>query len=135
MKRYLKIQFVRYLISGTTAALTQLVVTFVLTEGLGLYYLSSACLGFVGAFIVSFLLQKFWTFEDMSHENVSVQVPLSLTIALVGLALNTLLLYILVEYFHLWYIFSQFISMGLISTSNYFVYKAWVFRPSEQVIQ
>jgi len=130
VKRYLKIRVVRYLISGTTAAMTQLVITYALTEFFGLYYLSSSCLGFVTAFMVSFLLQKFWTFEDKSQDNVHIQIPLSLSIAIIGLILNSALLFVLVEYLHIWYVIAQFFSMGIISTCNYFIYKAWVFKPN-----
>lgn len=128
MKKYLSIQVVRYVIAGTSSAMTQLAFTYILTEFLHLYYLSSACLGFVAAFTVSFTLQKFWTFQDHSQDNIHFQVPVYLGLALLGLFLNSSLLFALTEYLHIWYPVSQFFAMGFVSVCNYFVYKAWVFK-------
>jgi len=78
--------------------------------------------------MVSFLLQKFWTFKDHSQDKIHIQVPLYLGLAILGLALNSSLLYVLVEYAHLYYVTAQFFAMGFISVCNYFIYKAWVFK-------
>ncbi|HEY4504762.1 MAG TPA: GtrA family protein [Candidatus Paceibacterota bacterium] len=123
-----KNQIVRYLIAGTSSAMTQLVLTFILTHFFHLYYLSSSCLGFVAGFMVSFLLQKFWTFQDLSQDRNHFQVPVYLGLAITGLILNSSLLYLLVEYAGLWYVFAQFIAMGVVSTGNFFAYKFFVFR-------
>jgi len=37
-------------------------------------------------------------------------------------------LYVLVEYFHIWYIFSQIIAIGIATLWNYGGSKTWVFH-------
>ena len=124
-------RFFRYLASGGTAATTDLVILYLLTDGFGLHYLFSAVLAFVAAFFVSFFLQKFWTFEDASVEKVHMQATVYLLVALGNLALNTLLMYIFVEWIHLWYMAAQFFASGLLAFVTFFISRDIIFKKKE----
>ncbi len=71
-------RIIRYLISGGTAALTDLVLLYILADKLGIWYMYSVVLAFAVAFFVSFFLQKFWTFEDngtsKAHRQITVYI-------------------------------------------------------------
>ena len=117
----------KYLVSGGTAACVNLGTLYLLTEYAHIYYLQSAVLSFILAFFVSFFLQKFWTFQDMRKEVVHWQMMWYLSLSLINLLINTLLIYTLVEYVHLWYLMAAVVSGALLAVSNFFIYKHVIF--------
>src|SRR3989344_3074899 len=120
----------RYLIAGSAAAVTNLVSLYFFTSILQIWYIISTVLAFIIAFIVSFTLQKFWTFTDSSTERWKSQATLYLAITSTNLGLNTLLMYIAVDYLHIHYLVAQFFISGLIAVESYFVYQIFVFKKS-----
>ena len=120
-------KIVRYLFSGGAAAFVDLGILFVLTHYAKLWYLLSAVIAFLFAFMVSFTLQKFWTFEDHSTDGYGGQIRLYFIISLVNLGLNTLLLYISVDFIGIHYMLSQVFVSGIIAVISFFVYRKFVF--------
>ena len=121
-------QIIKYLIAGGTAALVDLALLYFLTDILSIWYLISASLAFIIAFFVSFFLQKFWTFRDSNKEVIYKQMGVYLGVALINLALNAALMYVLVDGFKIWYMCAQFMASGLIAFESYFVYKIFIFN-------
>src|SRR3989344_4960681 len=96
-ERYAKhIKIPRFIISGGTATVTNLGTLFLLTHFLNVWYLVSSVIAYLGAFFVSFSLQKFWTFRDHSKERIRRQAGVFFLIMIIGIFFNTLMLYILV---------------------------------------
>ncbi len=118
----------RYLIAGGTAAFTNIALLFVFTDFLGIWYIASAIMAFILAFIVSFTLQKYWTFQDGSKDQIHRQAVIYLTVAVVNLLVNTGLLYLQVEYLGVYYIFAQLIASALIAVESFFVYQIFIFK-------
>lgn len=123
----------RYIIAGGTAAAVNLSILFVLTEYVGLWYLFSAVIAVASAWIVSFTLQKFWTFKDRSMDRLHIQAPLHLTVSLANIVVNTGLLYIFVEYIHMWYLAGQVLSGALLAIVDYFIYKHYIFAKRSSI--
>jgi putative flippase GtrA len=121
-------QLVRFIISGGTATAVNLGSLFLLTHIAGLWYLTSSGIAFMVAFFVSFTLQKFWTFEDASKNRLRFQASIYFVIILLGLGINTALIYTFVQYAHLHYLVAQLISGVFIAVMNYFSYKHVVFK-------
>ena len=82
---------------------------------------------FLTSFFISFLLQKFWTFQDMRKEVVHWQMMWYLGLSLINLLINTLLIYSLVEYLHLWYLAAAVVSGALLAISNFLIYNHVIF--------
>ena len=126
----------RYLVSGGTATLLDIVLLYILTRFAHLWYLASAVLAFIVAFGVSFTLQKFWTFRDHATDGVHRQAGKYLAVSVFNLGLNTLLVYAFTDQLHLWYIFSQILAAGLIALVSFFVYKRFIFcAPSGTMLE
>ena len=128
-------RIVRFVVSGGTATAVNLGILFVLTHLFGLWYLLSSVIAFLGAFFVSFTMQKYWTFEDDSTSRLRSQALIYLSIILVGLGVNTALIYSFVEYARLHYVVAQLISGIFIAVMNYFSYKHLVFREAGESVQ
>ncbi len=121
-------RLVRYLISGGTAAVLDLGLLYFFTDILLIHYLTSAILAFVLTFFVSFMLQKFWTFQDDSTERVHTQAFFYFLMAFINLGLNTVLMYLFVDVGKFWYLGSQFLASGLLAFESFFVSRLFIFK-------
>lgn len=118
---------VRFFISGGTSAFVDLVLLYLLNSVLGMHYLTSAILAFIGAFGVSFTLHKFWTFK--SHgESARKQVIMYLGTSLFGLFMNTLLMYVFVDYFNFMVLGAQVIVGLIVAVFSFFLSHNFVFK-------
>lgn len=124
---------VRYIISGGTAAAANLSILYILTEFFGVWYLASSIAAVCVGWVVAFLLQKFWAFQSPELDRVHIQLSLHTLLSLANIALNTVLLYMFVEWGHLWYIVAQIIASGLLACMNYFVYKRYIFPSKSEL--
>lgn len=134
LAQLLRLQFVRFLVAGGVAVAVNLGALYAFTEFLGVYYLVSAVCAFFVSFSVSFVLQKFWTFGERTHERAHAQAAAYLVLQLTALVLNTTLLYLFVTYLHFWYIFAQaVISLG-IACVVFFINKLIIFKRTDIVV-
>ena len=117
----------RFIITGSLAAFATLGILYAATTYGHLWYLYSSVLGFIGGFIVSFLLSKFWTFENRALAGSSRQLVFHLSVALANLGINTVLLYMLVDWLGLWYLLAQAFASVAIAFESYFAYR-WIYR-------
>ncbi len=118
----------RYVAAGLTGASTQIGLLYIFTDIVKIWYIYSSIIAFVSAIIVSFLLQKFWTFKDGSTNKMHHQAFKYLVTAITGLIANTLLMYLFVDLIGLWYIFAQIVIGGMIMIFNFLMYKFFVFH-------
>lgn len=123
----------RYFITGGTAGVTDLVVLYLLNSFFGIHYLVSAIIAFIVAFIVSFTGHKFWTFKS-HRERTHYQVVLYFVASMFGLILNTLLMYIFVDHFHVQVILSQIIVGLLVACVSFFISRNMVFKYNPVVL-
>lgn len=113
----------RYVISGGSAAVTHLLVYFLLTAYLRLWYIWSAAFAFLAAVSVSFLMQKYFTFGNLDKQEINQQTALFLAVQILNLGVNALLLYIAVDWFKFHYFSSQIIVLGIVATYSFFIYQ------------
>lgn len=127
----------RYIVSGSTAFAVNFVFLYIFTEVFGIWYLSSAILSFTFSLIVSFLLQKIWTFQNKDMEKADRQLSFYLVITIVNLAVNTILMYWFVGKMEIHYLLAQIITSIIISLYSFLIYKHFVFkvRPNIEEVQ
>ncbi len=121
---------VRYLISGGTSAVTDLVILYILVHYIGMHYLIAAIIAFILAFCVSFTLHKFWTFKSHEQETHK-QVAVYLTVSLLSLGLNTLLMYLFVDHLGVQVLVAQIIVGALVAVCTFFISRNFVFKYKE----
>jgi putative flippase GtrA len=122
------IKTIKYIISGGTAAVVDLAFLAIFVDIFKINYLISAILAFLIAFSVSFILQKFWTFQDKSTEGMHKQATIYFIVSSTNLGINTLLMYLFVDHFHIHYFLSQILASGLLAISSYFIYSRFIFK-------
>jgi len=125
-------RIVRYIISGTSAAAVSIATLYFATDILGVWYLYGSTLGFIFGLVVSFFLQKLWTFQNAENHPLIVgfQFGRYVLVAILNLAANTTFMYALVEWLSFWHILAQAVTSGLIALVTFFAYGR-IFRQSK----
>lgn len=117
----------RYVFSGIIISLSNFIVLYLLVQKLHFWYLISSVISFSFGIIIGYYLHKFITFKNYSTDNIVVQFFGFLVFNLVMLTLNTFLMYIFVDIFGLWYLFSQIFITIFLATINYIFFSRILF--------
>ena len=115
--RFLKFAFV-----GAFGALVNTSLLYIFTEYFGIYYLLSSILAMEMAIIFQFALNDYWTFRDKRSSNLRIfffRLLKSNLWRVAGIFVNVSVLYVLTEFFGVYYIFSNFIGIGCAFVFNY----------------
>ena len=120
-------QAVRFCIAGAVGVIAYYATLYCLTEYLGVWYIASAVIGFTLNTGLNFTLQKFWTFQDKNTYLIRRQLMLYSLMTILFLILNTLCLYLMVQYLHMWYIGAQMILTVVISILS-FIFSGKIFK-------
>lgn len=119
-------QMLKFVVAGGLSTVANFVVLYTLTEFAHIYYLASATVAFIVAFVVSFVLQKFWTF-DQNTGAAHTQIALYFIAAMVNLVATVGLLYLFTDLLHMWYMLSAFFTALIIAIASFFLYRSVIF--------
>ncbi|MFA5131277.1 MAG: GtrA family protein [Patescibacteria group bacterium] len=126
---------VKFFIAGSSASITDLVLLFIFHGVLKWPLVFSTSLAFIVSFVVSFTLQKFWTFRNFSQEKAAHQFVLYILNAFIGLNLNGVFMHLLVNRFGIWYLLAQVAVNLAIGFYNYIIYKSIIFKLGKNEIK
>jgi glycosyltransferase involved in cell wall biosynthesis/putative flippase GtrA len=118
----------RYFICGITAASINIGSLYIFTDIVGIWYLYSSILSFLLSLIISFTLQKFVVFRDTETHKIHREFIKFFVAAVLGVITNTILIFICVDMFGIWYIFSQIIAGFFVMIQNFILYKFFIFN-------
>jgi len=124
---------VKFFIAGCFAGATDLVFLFIFHGILKWGIVVSTSAAFVLSFLVSFTLQKFWTFRNYNKGMVG-QLALYIFNAFIGLNINGFLMHLLVNRYHIWYILSQIAVNLFLGFCNFIIYKFVIFRNNKNEV-
>ena len=125
---YGKRTVVVFLISGGSALAADVGVLYVSKGIFGIPLIPAVAVAFLAGFCVSFMLQKFWTFGDLSVDRVHTQASLYFIVATANFFLTLFLMYVLVEILNFWYILAKILVSGGIAFATFFIYKIFIFK-------
>jgi putative flippase GtrA len=119
--------FSGYIIFAGIAAVIELGLLYLLTDFGGLWYFYSAIISYLAGMLTNYTLNKYLNFMNRSRMIV-LQFGLFATVAVVGLVLNQILLFVLVEFAGLWYMYAKLISMAIIVVWSFYGHKKLTFN-------
>lgn len=122
-------QLFKFLVSGGTATLVHLGTFYLLSSVVGMWYGSATTIGFLLGFVVSFTLQKYWTFQESSKKGVHKQAGLFFVLQIGNLALNFLLMVVLVGGMGIPELIAQVCVLGFLAGCTFVTSKLFIFRP------
>ena len=123
----LRYQFIRYCVSGSTAALVDISTFYVLTQFTSIYFVAANVISFVLAASVNYTINRLWTFKSTSA-NVAGQFITFCTIGSIGLLINTGVLFALVTFASMTEIVAKVLVTGVVLFWNYFMNKHITFK-------
>ncbi len=97
----------------------------------GVPYLNGSAIAVSLSMVVSFLLQKNWTFENRTLEGAHTQFIQYAVLALGNLALNTGIVYVLIGKLEMFYLLAQAVAAATVATYSFFIYQLFIFKPRE----
>lgn len=118
--------FINYLFFGGIATVVDFGILYSLTEFLGIWYFFSAALSYIVGMFTNYSMNKYFNFRNRS-KRIAVQFGLFMTVALIGLALNQVILYALVEMAGLWYMSAKVISVFVVVFWSFYGHKKLTF--------
>ena len=119
------IRFVKFGMVGVINTLVNWIIFFIL-NALGMYYILANIIAYTLGTIHSYLWNTLWVFKY--KEKASTDTTIKFVILnVVGLGLNTGILYVLVDLCNLNKFIGLVITTGIVMIINYVVNKLWVF--------
>lgn len=118
-------KFVKYGVVGILGTLLHFFILIFLVS-LGSNVLFSSTSGFIVVLIISYFLNRNWTFHS-SEQGIRGFSKYSI-VSLFGLLLNTIIMYLSTYVFGLNYIIAQFLVVLIVPVSNFFLNNKWAFK-------
>ncbi len=123
---------IKYGIAGFSVALIQLSLVYLFTSIFGIFYIISTIAAFSIALCLSFVVQKLWTFHDLSTDRIKRQFTIYLFLGALNFFLNPVLLYFFVTFLGLLYLEGQVLVIGILATESYIINKTITFKKEEK---
>ncbi|MEQ9439958.1 MAG: GtrA family protein [Cyclobacteriaceae bacterium] len=122
------LQFLRYAAAGVVSVAIEYGMLVILVEQLGHDHLLFAnALAFTTASAGNYLISRYWVFERGKHRT-HVEMMAYFVSAAVGLLINQLVLWSLVEGVSLDYRIAKIGAIGAVVLWNYWIRRTWVFK-------
>lgn len=120
-------QFVKFGIVGVSSTIIDWGIYLLLTRIFGVFYLMAKILSFGVAVLNSYIWNRRWTFRSNDPAKLRQFIKF-LTISIVGVVLNTLIMFIAVDKFKLHDIFGLFLATAIVMIWNFLANKFYTFR-------
>ncbi len=120
-KKVFQIEFMRFLVIGGIGFIIDYSCMFILTEFMQINYLLSSMISFSFSATLNYIFCSRWVFKA-KKENVKSAAVFFL-VSIIGLALNTFIINILVEKYNIYYMISKIISSIIVVIWNYTIKK------------
>jgi len=128
-KRIYLRQLSKFVVVGSLSAAINFLILYSFTEWLSVWYLISCILGFIISAIFNFLVNKFWTFNNLIKGKQAFSQLLKFSIiASSALAINTLIIYSLTEFVSFDYRISWGFACLIVLFWNFAFNKSWTFK-------
>ncbi len=122
-------QFAKFCVVGSVGVFVNLLVYTLCLYVAQMHYMVAATLSFVVAVTNNFFLNQAWTFRGrFKVTGIVPRYARFFSVSLLGYVINLLVLYWLVEGWHVHELLSQFIAILIATTGNFLGSKAWVFK-------
>lgn len=125
------IRFIKFCLVGLSGVLVNEGLLWMLTEGLGLYYVISAAIAIETAILTNFILNDIWTFRDRRSPGIKSVLRRALKFNLVsvaGLGINMALLLTFTEVLGISYLISNLIGIAGATAWNFTINTLWTWR-------
>ena len=117
------LQFIKYFFVGLIAAIVNIAMLYIFTDLIKINYIISNIISFTLGLIVNYILSKKYVFVNEKIDNKNFEFVVYGLIGITGLLIDTLLLFILVDKFSIYYLIGKIISTLIVFIWNFVVRK------------
>ena len=117
--------FIIFCFIGLLNTIIHLSILYILVEYFSIYYVFSSFIGFIFAVTNSFVLNTVFTFKQRIKYKTKSRYSKFFIVSSIAAIINLSLLFIITEFFGIWYIFSQIIATFFSLTINFSGNKIW----------
>lgn len=128
IRSLLRLPLIKYGLVGGLGAGIHFAVLIMLVEMWHMNPIVASIVGFIVVLIISYLLNRWWTFETRQSGYVK-QFVKYVIVSCAGMVINTLIMYVTVEWISISYIIGQLISTVVVPIHNYIWNRRWTFTP------
>jgi len=119
---------IRYGLVGILGTIIHFASVILFVEAVRLDPVLGSGLGFLLVLVVSYILNRTWTFRSKSKG--ARQFIIYTLVSLSGLGLNSAIMFISVHILHWNYLYGQGLVVAVVPVSNYILNRFWTFRES-----
>lgn len=121
-------KFLKFGVVGFSGLFVDFGITYLTKEKLGVPKYIANAIGFITAATSNYFLNRVWTFQSHNPE-VMVEFTEFFIISMIGLGLNTLLLWVLVSRFKINFYVAKVFAIGLVTVWNFLANAFITFNP------
>ncbi len=121
----LVVQILRFGVVGVLAFIVDYGILYFLTEYVHLYYLLSSIISFLISLVVNYILSIKWVFDVQKKQTVK-DVIIFAVLSTIGLLINSLVMYLSVELFSIYYMIGKIIATFIVMVWNFITRKIFV---------
>lgn len=121
----LVVQILRFGVVGVLAFIVDYGILYLLTEHVHLYYLLSSIISFLISLVVNYILSIKWVFDVQKKQTVK-DVVIFAVLSTIGLLINSLVMYLSVELFSIYYMVGKIIATFIVMVWNFITRKIFV---------
>ena len=112
------LKFIKFGVVGFSGLIIDFVVTYLCKEKLKIHKLLSNAIGFCIAATNNYVLNRIWTFKSV-NDKIGVEFAEFFGVSIIGLGINTLVLWVLNEKFKFNFYFSKLCAIGTATLWNF----------------
>ncbi len=127
------VKFLKFGVVGFTGLFVDFGITYLTKEKLRIPKFVANGIGFSAAATSNYFLNRVWTFQSTNPE-MMVEFTEFFIIAMVGLAINTLILWLLVEYTRLNFYVAKVFAIGFVTIWNFLANAFITFSPEHMAM-
>mgnify|MGYP003478932792 CR=1 FL=1 len=117
--KFIIFKFLKFGVVGCSGMIVDFGLTYLCKEILRINKFLSNAIGFIVAATSNYFFNRIWTFES-HNEEIGVQYLQFMTVSVIGLGINSLVLYLLNEKLKWNFYFSKLIAIGVTTIWNFF---------------
>lgn len=129
----LLLKFLKFACVGFSGLVIDFSVTYICKEKLRIHKFVSNAIGFVIAATNNYILNRLWTFES-SNSKIGLEFVEFFGVSVVGLGVNTMVLWLLNEKFHWNFYFSKLCAIGCATVWNFLANYYFTFAQTSAIL-
>lgn len=118
-------QILKFGVVGGGAFLIDYSVLYVLTEFVGIYYLTSSVISFIVSLIFNYILSIYWVF-DVTKKQTIKDIIIFVILSTIGLGINQVVMYLGSDILHIYYMLTKLVATAIVMVWNFVTRKIFI---------